>query len=151
MTVSMPSSARSPRSTSSPRAVVKPATAAAPARPAPATAWVIEWNVQANHPAFEGHFPGQPILPGVVSVAQALEACVAHLGRAWLAGPLEVASAKFLSPLKPGDRCRITLQPNAPQAEGQPAPSSARLRFDIHCGTTHVVTGSLVRGAATPA
>jgi 3-hydroxymyristoyl/3-hydroxydecanoyl-(acyl carrier protein) dehydratase len=49
----------------------------------------------ATHPAFAGHFPGAPMLPGALLLAAALEALgIAHAG-------LEIASAKFLHPVAP--------------------------------------------------
>lgn len=49
----------------------------------------------ATHPAFAGHFPGAPVVPGALLLAAALEALA--LARA----DLEIASAKFLHPVPP--------------------------------------------------
>ena len=57
--------------------------------------------IDARHPAFEGHFPGQPILPGVVllgEVMAVLESTERRPPEQWT-----LASAKFLSPAKPGE------------------------------------------------
>lgn len=57
--------------------------------------------IDARHPAFEGHFPGQPILPGVVLLAEVmavLESTERRPPEQWT-----LASAKFLSPAKPGE------------------------------------------------
>ena len=51
----------------------------------------------AGHPAFPGHFPGSPVVPGALLLATALDA----LG---LGGPgTRIASAKFLHPVGPGE------------------------------------------------
>ncbi len=57
------------------------------------------------HPAAEGHFPGNPIIPGAVLLAEALRAIEAgaESGRF----PLIVKSAKFFGPTRPGDRVHI--------------------------------------------
>jgi 3-hydroxymyristoyl/3-hydroxydecanoyl-(acyl carrier protein) dehydratase len=48
-----------------------------------------------SHPAFAGHFPGMPVVPGALLLAAALDALA-------LAGAgLEIASAKFLHPVAP--------------------------------------------------
>lgn len=49
----------------------------------------------ASHPAFAGHFPGAPMVPGALLLAAALDAL--GLARAGL----EIASAKFLHPVPP--------------------------------------------------
>ena len=57
--------------------------------------------VDARHPAFEGHFPGRPILPGVVLLAEAmavLESLAARPPEGWT-----LASVKFPSPAAPGE------------------------------------------------
>ena len=74
---------------------------------------VARLRFPATHPAFAGHFPGAPTVPGALLLAAALEA----LG---LARPgLEIASAKFLHPVPPeaevevrrlGDRIELRAQ-----------------------------------------
>jgi len=68
-------------------------------------------NVTANEPFFLGHFPGQPVMPGVLlleGMAQSAGAiCALSLGKD---GPLQsvyfltVDKAKFRRPVVPGDR-----------------------------------------------
>lgn len=60
-----------------------------------------------SHPAFHGHFPGNPILPGFLSIQMALDA----LRLAGLPHQLvEVSSARFLAPILPGAKVVLTLQ-----------------------------------------
>ena len=49
-------------------------------------------DIPGDHPAYAGHFPGQPILPAVVLLAEVLA----------VTGELSVSSAKFLKPVVPG-------------------------------------------------
>lgn len=60
--------------------------------------------VAADHPAYAGHFPGQPILPGVVLLDEALFALAALQG---VAATGQIKSAKFLSPVRPGESLRL--------------------------------------------
>jgi 3-hydroxyacyl-[acyl-carrier-protein] dehydratase len=61
--------------------------------------------VPPEHPCLPGHFPGHPLVPGVVLLEH-----VAHALRDWrnqrLARVLEV---KFLAPLQPGERAELEL------------------------------------------
>ena len=57
--------------------------------------------VAADHPAYAGHFPGRPILPGVVLLDEALHALAGGMNRD-TAGA-RIKSAKFLSPVAPGE------------------------------------------------
>lgn len=55
----------------------------------------VRLRFPATHPAFAGHFPGAPMVPGALLLAAALDA----LG---LARPgLEIAAVKFLHPVPP--------------------------------------------------
>jgi beta-hydroxyacyl-ACP dehydratase FabZ len=69
-------------------------------------------NVTINEPFFQGHFPGQPIMPGVLILeAMAQVAGVAalnvkaNLGK--LAYFLAINKAKFRKPVVPGDQLLI--------------------------------------------
>jgi 3-hydroxymyristoyl/3-hydroxydecanoyl-(acyl carrier protein) dehydratase len=58
-------------------------------------------TITAEHPALAGHFPGVPILPGVLLLDETLRALTAD-------GALErprwrIRSAKFLKPVQPGE------------------------------------------------
>lgn len=61
--------------------------------------------VAADHPAYAGHFPGHPILPGVVLLDEALYALAAARGLEAAIG--RIKSAKFLSPVSPGEALRL--------------------------------------------
>lgn len=41
---------------------------------------VLDLRIPAEHEAFAGHFPGYPVLPGVVQVDWAIRLAAAHLG-----------------------------------------------------------------------
>ena len=63
------------------------------------------WTVPPDHPAFAGHFPGTPILPGVVLLDVALQIIADASGIAL--DLCEISSVKFLSPASPGDELLI--------------------------------------------
>ena len=93
------------------------------------------WTVPLDHPAFAGHFPGTPILPGVVLLDVALQMIAAATGIAL--DLCEIGSVKFLSPASPGDELAIQHTVSAIGA----------IRFDILAGTRKIVSGSIVPGA----
>lgn len=83
------------------------------------------WVVPPDHPAFAGHFPGRPIVPGVVL----LDHLLARIG-----SPCDIASAKFLRPVGPGETVGFAWQEQG----------SGNLRFDITSAGRMVATGSLI-------
>jgi 3-hydroxymyristoyl/3-hydroxydecanoyl-(acyl carrier protein) dehydratase len=62
---------------------------------------VTDLPIPADHPAYAGHFPGQPILPGVVILDASLRAIAEHAGRTAVRWRIE--HAKFKSPVAPGE------------------------------------------------
>jgi 3-hydroxyacyl-[acyl-carrier-protein] dehydratase len=63
--------------------------------------------IPADHPAYAGHFPGNPVLPGVVLLDAAVEAIAAMDSHAGGAGPCEIVSAKFHEVVRPGEALSI--------------------------------------------
>ena len=60
-------------------------------------------EIAADHPAFDGHFPGQPVLPGVALLAEVLEAALREPALAACVGNApRLAVVKFLAPVRPG-------------------------------------------------
>jgi 3-hydroxyacyl-[acyl-carrier-protein] dehydratase len=74
-------------------------------------------NVTINEPFFQGHFPGHPIMPGVLvieSMAQTAAVLVVHtLGKS-AEGKLvyftSIDEARFRKPVQPGDTLRIEVK-----------------------------------------
>jgi len=68
-------------------------------------------SVPVDHPAYAGHFPGQPILPGVVLLDLALHRLAASEGLTEKAGRLQ--AAKFPSPVWPGEALQLQYRATA--------------------------------------
>ena len=58
-----------------------------------------------DHRAAEGHFPGNPIIPGAVLLSEALKAI--ETGFATVLLPCQIKAAKFFYPVRPGDHLLI--------------------------------------------
>jgi 3-hydroxymyristoyl/3-hydroxydecanoyl-(acyl carrier protein) dehydratase len=105
---------------------------------------VMPLPIPADHPAYAGHFPGLPILPGVVLLDAALHALAVRQDRQDTTCQLK--SVKFHSPVQPGEA--LTLQ----YAESP----NGGLRFEIRCidirgDERSVASGSVVFSQVTPA
>ena len=73
-----------------------------------ATVHEADLLVASGHPALAGHFPGRPIVPGVVL----LDLVLAEAER-WLGRPVTVSAlqqAKFTAPLLPEQQARLQLR-----------------------------------------
>ncbi len=73
-------------------------------------------NVSVNEPFFQGHFPGHPVMPGVL-IVESMAQTAAGLVISTL-GPeagipivyfMSIDGAKFRKPVTPGDQLRITV------------------------------------------
>ena len=92
-------------------------------------------RIPADHPAFAGHFPGRPIVPAVVLLAEALAAIEAETAqplRSWT-----LANAKFLVPVTPGMALTLTHEATA-----------AGRRFEIRSEGQLVASGTLAKASA---
>lgn len=92
-------------------------------------------EIPADHPALPGHFPGNPIVPGVVL----LDAALAQIETALRLDLREyqLASAKFLAIVRPGERLAIEYE----------ALANRSVRFTIRNAEQAVASGVL---AANP-
>ena len=102
-------------------------------------------QIAPDHPAFAGHFPGAPIVPGVVLLDAAIHTAL-QMWRTAAAGGANagmigkaclVSSAKFLSPVGPGEALIISCATTA----------TGSIRFDISSGIRKVATGLLLPAA----
>ena len=94
-----------------------------------------ELVIAKDHPAYEGHFPGHPLLPGVVLLSEALatiEQTLPPAAKGWI-----VESAKFLIPVEPG----------TPLTLSHEAGASGAVRFEIHSPAGVVASGVIAAQA----
>jgi 3-hydroxyacyl-[acyl-carrier-protein] dehydratase len=85
-----------------------------------------------EHPAAEGHFPGNPIIPGAVLLSDALRAIEASLGGTLTLS--RITAAKFRSPIRPGDRVLIEFA----------APLAGQIKFTCAVDGMTVLTGEAI-------
>ncbi len=74
-------------------------------------------NVTVNEPFFEGHFPGHPVMPGVLIVEALAQASALLAYKSSGMNPEEkvtylmgVDGARFRKPVTPGDRLELTVE-----------------------------------------
>lgn len=62
-------------------------------------------RIDAAHPALVGHFPGHPVVPGVVLLERVAAAC-----KTWRGAGVGKLDAKFMQPLLPDEDAVIELR-----------------------------------------
>lgn len=83
-------------------------------------------RISAQHPSLPGHFPGQPVVPGVVL----LDRIAAAVEEAGWGAVHRIAAVKFLAPLLPEQEAQLTAICNG-----------TRLRFHIERDGTAILRG----------
>ncbi len=89
----------------------------------------MQFSIPPDHPSLPGHFPGRPIVPGVVLLERVIEAIECKDGAL---GPLRLPQVKFIQPLLPDEIANIVLAGGAP-----------RWRFRVLRGATLLASGEV--------
>ena len=97
------------------------------------------FSIGHEHPALPGHFPGAPVVPGVVLLERVLAAIGATMGEA--DGPLRLPRVKFMQPLLPGETAAVEFEAMADAGDG-----ARRWRFRVRRGDAVLATGEVVQG-----
>ncbi len=90
-------------------------------------------RVAADHPCLPGHFPGQPVVPGVVLLDAVQAALATQVGEI---AALSLPQVKFLQPLLPDQLAEIELNETA----------GGRWCFRIVRGNELIASGEMVPG-----
>lgn len=98
----------------------------------------MRFVIDPGHPALPGHFPGQPVVPGVVVLDRVLEAIERDAGPL---AALRLTQVKFVQPLLPGEAAEIALEPLASDA-------GRRWRFRVLRGEVLIASGEIAAGSA---
>ncbi|WP_424813360.1 3-hydroxyacyl-ACP dehydratase FabZ family protein [Roseococcus sp. YIM B11640] len=89
---------------------------------------VARFTLPAGHPALPGHFPGRPIVPGVLLLDAVLKSAPGPAG-----APRRILRAKFAAPVAPGAEVEIHYEPRA----------GGRTHFTCRCDGKTVLLGEL--------
>lgn len=93
----------------------------------------MQFAIDPSHPALPGHFPGHPIVPGVVLLNHVFAALRAQPNAPRIAG---IRRLKFLRPVLPGDVVRLVIESSNPPTAG-----TARVGFECWVGDAQVLSG----------
>ena len=90
----------------------------------------MQFTIPPDHPSLPGHFPGRPIVPGVVLLEKVIESIEATHGPL---PPLRLPQVKFMQPLLPGENADVHIEGAAP-----------RWKFRVMRGDVMLASGEIV-------
>ena len=93
---------------------------------------LVTLDIPADHAAFAGHFPGRPLVPGVVLLDEMLHSIANACGVT--PSSCTIFAAKFLSAAQPGEALQLAFEPG----------NNERLRFTIRAPDRVVASGVLI-------
>ena len=88
-------------------------------------------TITSNHPALPGHFPGHPVVPGVLVLDEVIETLKHRFGDALVVTGLP--AVKLSSPLKPEELLKITIE----------SEESDTAAFTCRVGSRLIASGSI--------
>ncbi|MDR1835096.1 MAG: 3-hydroxyacyl-ACP dehydratase FabZ [Fusobacteriaceae bacterium] len=97
-------------------------------------------NVTINEEFFQGHFPGHPIMPGVL-IIESMAQCLGVLVMDGLEGEklpyfAAIESAKFKRPVRPGDRLEYEVSVEKQKLNIVKAHGTAKVDGELACEAT---------------
>jgi 3-hydroxymyristoyl/3-hydroxydecanoyl-(acyl carrier protein) dehydratase len=113
---------------------------------------VTHSSVPGDHPSLPGHFPGRPIVPGVVLLDLVFDAI-----RTWsesrdgIAQPialLSIVSTKFLQAVAPETRLDMHIKLMAEAPPGETQTRQLKARFTVSHANVSVLEGSFMLAVA---
>ncbi|HMH17400.1 MAG TPA: MaoC/PaaZ C-terminal domain-containing protein [Burkholderiales bacterium] len=97
----------------------------------------VECDFSLEHATAQGHFPGNPIIPGALLLSETLRAIEKSLGKDLC--PCQIKTAKFVRPVRPGDRVTIEFSVR----------EENKMKFRCTVGAATVLAGELVCNIAS--
>jgi 3-hydroxymyristoyl/3-hydroxydecanoyl-(acyl carrier protein) dehydratase len=94
-------------------------------------------KIAPDHPALAGHFPGFPIVPGVVLLDEILYAIERSQSAAHASPPWQIGAVKFHHIARPGDVLALSFEWRA----------DGVVHFEVHHSGTLIVSGNARRSA----
>lgn len=91
----------------------------------------VNFCIHSDHPALLGHFPGQPIVPGVVILNEVIHAYESNCSEAVFLSA--IPTVKFLQPLLPEKICTVEFSQQDQHV----------VKFKCSYGDQIIATGSL--------
>jgi acyl-coenzyme A synthetase/AMP-(fatty) acid ligase len=98
------------------------------------------FTVPPTHPSLAGHFPGNPIVPGVVLLDMIVAAAQSSLPSN--VALCELRAAKFILPIKPNDVVELSLR--IEKATDRAESGAWRVHFNGMCNDLPAIDGSIV-------
>jgi 3-hydroxymyristoyl/3-hydroxydecanoyl-(acyl carrier protein) dehydratase len=100
------------------------------------------FTIAHDHPSLDGHFPGNPVVPGVVILDHAFAVIRDVLGCDAAAAVVRLRKVKFVSPLRPGEAVAVRFHRTG-------GGSDTAIAFDcLTAGRRPIATGTLDLSAA---